>query len=453
MYTFLVKKQRRSLEIDFDGSSDAWKSRATPTYSLLNQRAALLSLPSDGEILDYLQDDLGLAKKMTAADHLFAQNDCELAKNIKQLTLKGYLPSIGAPSHRLTSHPFIRSDGFKSIRPETFKVDLNWRDWDFDILHGMSMTNLKVLKLPLNQSSDCFRLGQALTIMPRLASLSITDIPDKVEFLIGLEHIGKGIISRASTLRELDIEMTNFNRPASWSRDEHFLEPEDGFFFRKIFPCSPEREPLALCEQHFRHDTDPMVEAPLKLSKLRLKHLSLPRYSFGIIFDAITIKHLQLPYSMVDENVWRLLETHAQLETLTGIRYDMLSARFLGFLEKQTLLRELTFARPQDQYDVTDMMFHWGGPHMLFRVYKEAPGLGTDVGAKYPSLEHFCSSLKNMTMLKHLVLPPDMYTITSGCLSFIAASLTGLEHLESGFDYDDLVRTKSFPFIMGSTKY
>ncbi len=446
MYTLLVKKQRRSLEIDFDGSADAWKSRATQTYCLLNQRAALLTLPSDGEVLDHLQDDLGLAKKMAAADHRFAQNDCELAKNIKQLTLSGYFPSIGATSHCLTSHPFIQSGGFKAIQPEIFKVDMYWRGWDFDILHGMSMTNLKVLKLPLNRPSDCYRLGQALTIMSRLASLSITDIPDKEEFLIGLEYIGKGIISCASTLRELDIEMTNFNRPASWSTDECFVEPEEnGFFFRKLFPCSPKRELLALCERHLRHDTDPMVEAPLKLSKLRLKHVSLPWYSFGIIFDAITIKHLHLPYSMVNDDVWRLLETHAQLETLTGISYDMLSARFLRFLENQSLLKELTFARPQDRYDVADMMFHGADPHMVFHVSKEAPRLGTDVGDKYPRLEHFLSSLKNMTMLKHLVLPPDMYTITSGCLFFIAASLTGLEHLEFGFDYNDWVRSRVSP--------
>ena len=448
-----MKKQRRSLEVRFDGTPRAWTSPYLPTYGLLNQRAALFTFTSYRHEPKDLQDGLGPAKRMIAANQLLSENDCKLAKYIRELTLSGYFPHRCASGYDLTSHPFMQSAGFKAIRPETFKVDLGWDNWDFDILHGMSVTNLRVLKLPIRLPLDCVRLGQALTIMPRLASLAITDLPDREEFLIGLEDIGKGIMACASTLQELEIEMENFNRPALWDRDERFIEPEeDGFFFRKFFPCPPNEELLALCVRHFQHHTDAMVEAPLNLTKLRLKHVSLPWYSFGIIFNAITIKHLDLPYSMADERVWRLLETHAHLETLTEISYDMLSPEFLKFLEDQSSLKELTFARPKDEYDVVDITHYSGSPHMVFRVSKKAPRLGPDAGTKYPSLDRFLSSLESMTMLKHLVLPADMYTIARGSLSFIATTLTSLEHLELGFDYNDLVRARVFPFMI-ETKY
>lgn len=411
----------------------------------------------------------GLAKKRVAVNQLFTQDDSKLLKSIKELTLSGWLSYGSATGYSLTSHPFLQSGGFKAIRPEIFKVDISWDSWDFDILHGMSAANLKVLKLPIHLPSDCILLGQALTNMPRLASLTITDIPDRDEFLTGLEHIGKGIMSCASTLRELDIGMTNFNRPASWDRDERFTEPEDnGFFFRKLFPCPQKAEEhfalfdrhsqqakkkgFVFFDPHFQHDPDPMVEAPLSLTKLRLKHVSLPWYSFGIIFNATSIKHLNLPYSMVDKEVWRLLKTYARLDTLTGISYDMLSKGFLDFLKTQSSLKELIFARPQDKYDAANITFYNDFPHMTIRVSEEAPRLGPDTGAEYPSLDDFLSSLEHMTRLKHLVLPADMYTITRDCLLFIAAWLTGLEHLEFGFDYNDLVRAKALLFMMKSTQ-
>lgn len=420
----------------------------------------MLKLPGVGYSLD---DDgvtlrscrrCDIAKKMVAAKLLVSQNNCSLAKSIKELTLSGCFPYKVARGWSLPSHPFMGSAGFKAIRPETFKVDLGWGDWNIDVLHGMSVTNLKVLKLPIRLPSDCVRLGQALTVMPKLESLAITDIPDREEFLSELEHIGKAIMSRASTLRELDIEMTNFNRPAPWARDEAFIESEDnGFFFRKFFPWTTKEEIFASCKRHTGHDTNPTDEAPLGLRKLRLKHVTLPSYSFGIILNATTIKHLHLPYSLADEQVWALLKTYARLESLKDISYGMLSARFLDFLAEQSSLKEITFARPQDRYEARGIRLYGDSPYMTISISEEVPRLGPDTGVKYPTLENFLSSLENMTMLKHLVLPVDMYKITRGCLSFIAASLTGLEHLELGFDYEDPVRAGTFPFMIKSIEY
>lgn len=64
--------------------------------------------------------------------------------------------------------------------------------------------------------------------------------------------------------------------------------------------------------------------------------------------------------------------------------------------------------------------------------------------ARSPSIDNFCSSLQDMKMLKHLLLPRDMCTITSPSLIFIATTLTGLEHLELGFDYEDCVSVAIF---------
>ena len=380
----------------------------------------------------------GLPHSLVAANQLLSQNNNEYAKGIKELTLDGWFPFESESQDSLRSHPFIRSAGFKAIRPETFKVELCWTGWDFGVLEEMSVTNLKHLKLPISLPSDCFQLGQALTNMPRLVSLAITDIPDREEFVNGLEPIGKGIISCASTLRELDIEMTNFNHLPGWSRDERFVEPkENGFFFRKIFPCPTTEEPSAPCQRHIR------VNAPFRLTKLRLKHLSLPWYSFGMVFNATTIREIHLPYSKVDGEVWRVLETHARLDTLTGISYDMLSADFLRFLSQQPSLKRLIFERTQDQCEAAYVTFYGDSPSMTYNVSRYTPRPGPDSEAGYPSLYDCFSSFEKMTMLRYLVLPADI-CITSHSLIALAASLTGLEYLELAFDYEDYVSLRPF---------
>lgn len=394
------------------------------------------------------------AKEMLATViQLFSQNDYKLAKATKELTLSGSIPYARDPEDYLGSFPFIKSAGFNAIRPETLKVEMGWQDWDFDILDRMSVSNLKVLKLPVSEPTDCARLGQALTAMPRLVSLAITDIPARDDFLGELRFIGKGILSCASTLRELDIELTNINREPIWGRDERFIEPEeDGFFFRKLFPCLPKEEAFALRERD-RLVSDSIFEGLLRLTKLRLKHMHVPTYAFCMIFDVMTIKNLHLPFSKVDESLWGLFEAFAHLKMLTDISYGMLSAELLFFLRKQASLKKLTFARPQAQYiGWNNGVLYGSNLHMPLRLLREAPRLGPDIGAKYPSLYTYLSSLENLVELKHLVLPVDMYILTHHSLVSIATYLTSLEHLELGFDYNDLVRTSRIPLMTESTQ-
>ena len=324
-----------------------------------------------------------------------------------------------------------------AVGPETFKVELDRTLWDVSILERMFLVNLKNLKLPIRHPSDCVRLGQALTEMPRLVRLAITDIPNSQYFVSQLGHIGGGILNCASTLRELDIEMISYDGMPVTEPDE------DGFIFRKLFPCEL-MEKLSILREHSRLDTDVVVEAPLRLTKLRFKHLSLPWDSFGRVFDATTIKHIHLPRSMVDGKVWEVLETHAQLDTVTEINYDNISAEFLRFLSRQSSLKELIFVRPHDR-DLAMYAALFGGGYfstdfwMRYASQRRARRLGPDKDARYRSLEDFLSSLQHMKMLKHLVLPLEMYTITSRSLTCVAATLTGL-------GYEDCVCVTTFFF-------
>ncbi len=237
--------------------------------------------------------------------------------------------------------------------------------------------------------------------------------------------------------------MTKYNPLSPWDVDDldPFIEPDElGYFFRKIFPCPSEKEPIPLSERHHQQTTDPVVEVPLCLTRLRLKHLSLPWYSFDTIFNAETIKNLHLPCSSVDTQLWGLL-ANARLDTLTDLSFDMLSTPFLSFLSQQSSLKELTFTPPPEPTS-------WGNEPQWYRDFlRDAPRLGPYTGAGYPSLDAFLVSLKDMNMLKHLVLPTDMYKLSCECFFFFAEFLTALEDLELGFDYNDLVRARTFPFI------
>ena len=398
---------------------------AGPKYRLLSQQAATLTFAYYGSKSYFLhaqqQGGLTSCDCWGPVNTLQAVNQLCKTNRYTELTLSGSNPG----TFLCRTHPLIPTSGFMAVEPETFKVDMDWTQWDSSILERMSVVNLKTLKLPISQHSDYIRLGRALTKMPRLVRLAITDIPNSQKFMNQLGHIGEGILNCASTLRELNIELTS---PQSLSR----IQPEeDGFIFGKLFPCEL-MENLSVSRERSRLDTGSVVEAPLRLTKLRFKNLSLPLYSFGGIFDATTIKHIDLPCSMVDSEVWKVLETYAQLDTLTEIDHDMISAEFLRFLGRQPSLKEFTFVLRRDWY---------------WRMYVSLVCEGCDMnnftpvgaGARHPSLEDFLSSLQHMKMLKHLVLPWDLYPMTSRILTFIAATLTGLEHLELGFDYEDRV--------------
>ena len=313
------------------------------------------------------------------------------------------------------------------VAPEIFKVETVRALWDVGILERMFVANLKSLKIPISHPTDCIRLGLALAQMPRLVRLSLADIPNGQKFVDRLVHIGGGILNCASTLRELNIEMANFN-------GSPLLEPENGLWiFRKLFPCGLIKKLYKIRERSPVY-TGSVTAAPLRLTQLRIKHLSLPWYSFGVIFDATTIKHIHLPSSKVEYKVWKVLERYAQLESVTDIHYEMFCAEFLGFLSRQASLKKLIFVRQED----------WVTYAMLS---------GVDIGLSYftarrgPSVEDFLSSLQHVKMLKHLVLPWDLYPIKKRTLAFVAEHFTVLEHLELGLNYYDHVSVTAYFFF------
>lgn len=93
LYTLLVKKQRRSLEIDFDGSHTACTSFGAPKLRLWIQEAATLKIPGIGDHSEGGFGSCGLqnrsccfsAKNTMAVNQLFSENDGKLAKSIKEL--------------------------------------------------------------------------------------------------------------------------------------------------------------------------------------------------------------------------------------------------------------------------------------------------------------------------------------------------------------------------------
>ena len=414
---------------------------AGPKYRLLSQQAATMTFAYHGSSscpLDNYQQGgrtscncCGPVNNLHAVDQLWKTN-C-----YRELTLSGHIP--GTLSRK--THLLVPTSVFTAVGLETFNVELDRTLWDVSILERMFLVNLKSLKLPISHPSDCVRLGRALTKMPRLVRLAITGFPNIQDFVSRLGHIGEGILNCASTLRELDFEMKNFDGMP-------LIETDEDGIFRKLFPCELMEEP-SISRERSRLDTDSVVEAPLRLTKLRFKHLSLPWYSFGRVFDATTIKHIHLPCSMVDYKVWEVLETHVQLDTLTEINYDTISAEFLRFLSRQSSLKELIFMHPRDRCCAIhaylySLILSSDNIGMRYATQRGARWLGPGIVARDPSLEDFLCSLQHMKMLKHLVLPREMYTITSRSLICVAANLTELEHLEIGFDYEDRVSITTF---------
>lgn len=419
-----MKKWRQSLEIRVEMSRSYGTIITGPKYRLLSQQAAALtfthhgseSCPSD----NHQQRGLTSCNCWGPVNSLVAINQFWKKNQYRKLTLSGDVPGIEFRK----SHPLIPPWAFMAVAPEIFKVETVRTLWDVGILERMLVVNLKSLKLPISHPSDCVRLGLALAKMPRLGRLSIADIPNSREFVNRLVHIGGGILNCASTLRELNIEMARYYCLP-------LTEPANGeFIFHKLFPCGLMKKLYELRESSSLY-TRSVNEPALRLTKLRIKHLSLPWYSFGVIFDATTIKHIHLPSSKVDRKVWKVLERHAQLESLTEIHYEMISAEFLGFLSRQAFLKDLIFVRQED----------WLTYAMLSGV---DIGMSYFTGRRGPIVEDFLSSLRHVKMLKHLVLPWDLYPITKHTLAFVAANFTVLEHLELGLSHYDHVSVTTY---------
>lgn len=359
------------------------------------------------------------------------------------------------------------------------------------MLSGFDSARLRSLNVPVRVPLDCLTIATAFAGMRHLQSLTIKELSDSQDFANEFHHLGDGIMALSSSLRSLDISITNCNREEAWKQDAAFIDPGDAaFFFKKFFPEPSLNRIKTLVKARFDDPREPLdvnvlrsSKGRLDLERIRFFHVGLPWWAFQTVFNPGTIKELDLPMCQVAPNVWDDLGSHAQLRKLANINYEMLSVPFMSFLLTQPRLHFLSFARPPDIYHVAGTMSR---NRVAFGVTEAAPhlGLGTEwgrnharnawllrstrswvlhehliqspsswnyfenfvhslsswPGCQYPKKSGFLHALIDKTSLKHLVLPADMFDITPGFMACLASELRELESIELGFDYACPVR-------------
>ncbi|KAL2056493.1 hypothetical protein ABVK25_003517 [Lepraria finkii] len=90
-----------------------------------------------------------------------------------------------------------------------------------------------------------FVLGRALKTMVGLKPLTVTDLSDHIDFFEAFGVLRQAILATGDSLLELDIEMTDYNRPnaypAPWQKDDTFVKGESlDYFFGMLFETHPE---------------------------------------------------------------------------------------------------------------------------------------------------------------------------------------------------------------------
>ena len=424
--------------------------------------------------------------------HSHAEN---ARKDLRKLTLSGWLPAtLGSVNESTPGHTLKEAWGVHALRPEILDVKLPFACWSPIMLSGFDLTRLKSLKVPVRAPVDCRKIEAALMGMPHLAHLTITELPDSQDFVNEFHHLGDGILARYLSLRSLDIDITNSDREESWVGDEEFVEPDEiGFFFKQFFPEPSWSQMEALVRARYDDPREPpevnLLRSPkchLNLERLRFNHISLPWWAFRTVFSPNAIKELDLPKCRAAESIWDDLGKHAKIHKLANINYAMLTGSFMTFLSTQNSLQFLSFARPPDSYSPVRIRSNIqvdGLPRRLasFEVTDVAPhlGLGTEWGKtrarnvwllqsrnlwtqhehlirspkswsyfenlirslnsydqlEYPKKSDFVKALSNMTLLKHLVIPADMFDITPRFMACLAIELPALEYIEWAFDY------------------
>lgn len=432
--------------------------------------------------------------------------DCrarKVSKDVRELTLSGWLPqTLESENEDASGHKFEGAQGVCAFRPEVLNIELRWSSWSPVMLSGFDLTRLRSLNMPVRAPLDCLKIGVAFVGMPHLKSLTITELSDNQDFVDEFRHLGDGIMALSSSLRSLDISITNRNRPEPWETDEAFVEPADvGFFFKAFFPEPSCIQIATLVRARYSDPREPLdvnilqsFKGQLNLEHIRLRHIGLPWWAFQTVFSPATIKELDLEMCRMAPNVWVDLGKHAQLHTLANINYKILAGPFMSFLSTQHKLRFLSFAPPPDIYRVAGVRPNFLNPgvHITsFAVTEAAPDLGpgTEWGRnharnawllqsskawiqhehliqspcswssfenlivslssyadhQYPKKSIFVKALCNRTLLKHLVLPAGMFDITPKFMACLAIELPALESIEWGFDYASLVGQLPLP--------
>lgn len=379
-----------------------------------------------------------------------------------------------AEEHRL--HKALNARGWSALDVKSFRFNMYWKFWDTMILSSISHGHLLTLNIPFPYYSELPALVRALSAMSQLRSLAVTDIPDRHDLPLYAPMLGQGIRSLQASLRELDLEMTNFNRPNSyvngWESDEIFVRRDTlGYFFDNLF-LDPEdladwcdNLPIKCgASECVEYALSPKCkQGPLQLEKLRLKNIDIPAYASQKIFDCAYLKELRLPHGRVDAAIWEDLKA-AKLEILEDIDYTTLTQPLVRLIQSQSSLKSVTFARPRPVWyerGVED----WGdgsGPQMSFGLAETPAALGpaTEWGRSavwnkqahhhtsggsddqrfwFPGITALLVALGMNKGLENLHLPVDMFDITPAAIKMASRHLNSLKQLSWGFDYDNQV--------------
>ena len=413
-----------------------------------------------------------------------------ISKNLRKLTLSGELPNtIDSVNDATPGHTFRGAGGLCALRPECLNIEIRWAYWSPVMLSSFDLTTLRSLTMPVRMPFDCVKIGAAFMDMPHLVDLTITELCDSEDFVDQFCHLGDGIMALSTSLRSLDLSITNCNR-RGW-KDDAFVQPDDlTLFFAAFFP-EPSRDRVeALVRANFEDPREPLdvnltrsSKGPLNLERIRLRHIDLPWWAFETVFSPHSIKEIELSTCRVAPGTWDDLGKYAQLRRLSGINYEILSGTFMHFLPTQHCLECLSFARPPDIYTVTGtgsddldlladvVLFaikkspllgpgtQWGRAHarkiwllqsrkswIQYEHLIQSPNswicyenlirsLGSYEEYQYPKKSAFAKTLSNTTSLKHLVIPPDMFDITPAFMAYLAMLVPALESVELGFDY------------------
>ena len=418
----------------------------------------------------------------------------KFGRDLRGLRLSGRLPqTLGSMNEDAPGHTLKDAGGMCGLSPEVLNIELRWATWSPLLLCSFDLTRLRSLKMPVRAPLDCLTIGAAFLGMPRLADLTITDLCDSQAFVEEFRHLGDGILALSSSLRSLVIEITNCNRAEGWEQDKAFVEPGDSaFLFKAFFPEPSCKRIETLIRARYDDPREPLdvnifrsSQGQLNLEHIRLKHIGLPWWSFQTVFNSRTIKGLDLPMCRVTPSVWDDLGKHAQLHKLANIDYEMFSGTpaLMSFLSTQSRLQILSFKRPPDLYQIagTTSLDHGQADSTSFSVKEAAPhlGLGTEWGRahardawllqsskswiqheyliqspsswiyfdnlirslspyidyQYPKKSDFVKILSDKLLLRHLIIPADMFDVTPSFMACLAGELPALESIELGFDY------------------
>ena len=416
-----------------------------------------------------------------------AQN---VSKSLRKLTISGRLPrTFESVNDDAPGHTFRGAGGLCALRPECLNIELRWASWSPVMLSSFDLTTLRSLTMPVRMPLDCLKTGAAFMDMPHLVDLTITELCDSEDFVDQFRHLGDGIMALSTSLRTLDLSITNCNRRGY--EDEAFVQPDDiDFFFTAFFPEPSYDQVEKSVRAKFKDPREPLdvnltqsSKGPLNLERIRLRHIDLPWWAFESVFSPYSIKDLDLSTCRVAPDTWDDLGKYAQLRRLAGINYEMLSGSFMHFLPTQHNLELLSFARPPDIYTVIgtaedhlDLLVNsvyfafeaaplmgpgtqWGraqarqtwllqsrkswvkyehlikSPNSWIWCENLIHSLGSYEDYQYPKRSAFAKTLSNKTSLKHLVLPADMFDITPGFMAYLAMLVPALESVELGFDY------------------